>query len=73
MSCKVLNKIKNRNLHYNFLELCHISVKFEQIGQIGANFVKIGQKGKFCKTILYISYSCIYKAIRRIKKVEMVT
>ena len=73
MSCKVLTKIKNRNLHHNFLELCHISVKFEQIGQIGANLVKLSQKGKFCKTILDISYSCTYKAIRMIKQVEMVT
>ena len=51
ISCKVINKIKNRNLQHNFLEICDISVKSEQIGQIGANLVKVGQKGKFCKTI----------------------
>jgi hypothetical protein len=39
-----LNKIKNRNLQHNLLELCEIPVKSEQIGQIGANLLKIGQK-----------------------------
>jgi hypothetical protein len=73
ISSKVLNKIKNRNLQRYFLELSEISVKYEQIGQIGANMIEIGQKGKFCNTILYISYSCIYKVIRMIKQVEMVT
>jgi hypothetical protein len=68
-----MNKIKNKNLQHNFFELWDILVKFEQIGQIGANSVKVVQKGKFCKTILDTSYSCIYKAFIMIKQVEMVT
>ena len=68
ISCKVINKIKNRNLQHNFLEICDISVKSEQIGQIGANLVKVGPKGKFCKTISDIYYLCINKAIRMINK-----
>ena len=68
-----MNKIKNKNLQHNFFELWDILVKFEQIGQIGANSVKVVQKGKFCKTILDISNSCTYKAIRLIKQVEMAT
>jgi hypothetical protein len=68
-----MNNIKNWNLHHNFLELCVISVKSEQIGQIGANLVKISQKGHFCKIILNISNLCIYTAIRMIRLEEIVT
>ena len=38
-----MNNIKNQNLQDNFLELCVISVKTQQIGQIGANLVKLSQ------------------------------
>ena len=54
-----MNNIKNQNLQDNFLELCVISVKSEQIGQIGENLVKLSQNRKFCKTILDICNSCI--------------
>ena len=40
----VLNRIKNGSLQLNLFEICEISVKFEQIGQIGANLVKISRK-----------------------------
>ena len=48
-----MNNIKNQNLQEFFFELCVISVKSEQIGQIGANLVKVGQKENFVK-LFYI-------------------
>ena len=47
-----MNNIKNQNLQENFLELCVISVKSEQIGQIGANLVKLSQNRKGAGFIL---------------------